>query len=63
MYGNYFYKNKQDQYSPAEIAMAKFTFRDGITKRYHTFINPSELRKYDIFNTSNSKSHFMCIAN
>lgn len=43
MYGNFFYKNdKTDEYSPAELAMIKFTFRDGVLKRLHRFISPEE---------------------
>lgn len=37
---NYFYKTHNGIYSPAEIAVAKFNFTDGIYKYYHTFVNP-----------------------
>lgn len=37
---NYFYKTNSGDYSPAELAVAKFNFEDGIYKSYHTFINP-----------------------
>lgn len=37
---NYFYKNSRSDYSPAELAVAKFNFEDGIYNTYHTFINP-----------------------
>lgn len=43
MYGNFFYKNNDGKFSPAELAMVKFTFRDGIIKKHHTFINPGDL--------------------
>ncbi|XP_055308371.1 protein maelstrom homolog isoform X1 [Sitodiplosis mosellana] len=37
---NYFYKTNSGMYSPAEIAIAKFSFEDAILKFYHTFVNP-----------------------
>lgn len=37
---NYFYKTHDGKYSPAELAMVKFSFENGIEKPYHTFINP-----------------------
>lgn len=42
MYGNYFYKNSDGIYFPAELAMCKFTFRDGVIKKLHTFISQGE---------------------
>lgn len=45
MYGNYFYKNNDGIYSPAEIGLVKFTFRDGILKRHYEFIQPGECIK------------------
>lgn len=42
MYGNFFYKSNDGKYAPAELAMLKFTFRDGISKKFHTYINPGE---------------------
>ncbi|XP_031638316.1 protein maelstrom homolog [Contarinia nasturtii] len=40
--GNYFYKTMSAPflYAPAEIAVSKFTFEDGITQKYQTAINP-----------------------
>lgn len=40
MMANYFYKTHEGVYSPAEIAVCSFNFREGVTKLYHTFINP-----------------------
>lgn len=40
---NYFYKTFEGLYAPAEIAICKFTFLDGIDgKFYHTFVNPGK---------------------
>ncbi|XP_031619145.1 protein maelstrom homolog [Contarinia nasturtii] len=43
MYGNYFYKHSEGHYSPAEIGLIKFTFRDGVLKRHCAFINPEHV--------------------
>lgn len=40
MHANYFYRNNDGKYSPAEIGLVKFTFRDGVLKRHHAFIAP-----------------------
>lgn len=40
---NYFVKKLSDDIYPAEIAIAKFSLREGITDVYHTLINPGEL--------------------
>lgn len=37
---NYFYKTLDLCYSPAEIAVGKFTLKSGLQKVYHSFINP-----------------------
>lgn len=37
---NYFYKTHELVYSPAEIAISKFTIEAGLQKCYHTFVNP-----------------------
>lgn len=43
MYGNFFYYNdKIDEFSPAELAMIKFTFPGGISKHFHTYIRPGK---------------------
>lgn len=39
MSGNYFYR-RQDKFVPAELALVKFTFRNGIEERYHAYLNP-----------------------
>lgn len=39
---SYFYKNNSGDYSPAEIAVAKFNFEDAVYKFYHSFINPGK---------------------
>lgn len=50
MYGNFFYKNKEtDEYSPAELAIVKFTFRDGVLKHFHTFIKPGECAQCTLY--------------
>lgn len=50
MYGNYFYKNKETGvYSPAELAIVKFTFRGGISERFHTHICPGECERGFIY--------------
>lgn len=43
MCGNYFYKNDDGKYAPAEIGAVKFTFKDGIIKRHHSYIAPAEI--------------------
>lgn len=43
---DYFYKNMAGDYSPAELAVAKFNFRDGIYNTYHTFIDPGMSYRY-----------------
>lgn len=43
MFGNFFYKNNDGIHSPAEIGLIKFTFRDGIMKRHHAFIQPEKV--------------------
>lgn len=49
MYGNFFYHDKKiDEYAPAELAMVKYTFQDGILKRFHTYISPGMISKYQI---------------
>lgn len=44
MYGNFFYRNIDGEYWPAEIGMAKFTFADGLDKknRFQTFVDPGK---------------------
>lgn len=37
---NYFYKNHDLIYSPAEIAVSKFNIEKGLLKSYHTFVDP-----------------------
>lgn len=49
MYGNFFYSTTSGEYSPAEIAIGRFTFETGITKRFHTFINPGNLFRFRYF--------------
>lgn len=40
MMANYFYKTHELVYSPAEIAVSKFTIEKGLLKSYHTFVDP-----------------------
>lgn len=40
---NYFYKDFDLVYHPAELAFGKFTFKDGINC-YHTFVNPGKFK-------------------
>lgn len=42
MMAEYFYKHK-DFYAPAEIAIGKFTFANGLDKMYHSYVNPGEV--------------------
>lgn len=51
MFGNYFYKNNDGVYSPAELAMVKFTFHDGVLKKLHAFINPGKTIRHFLFST------------
>lgn len=37
---NYFYKDANRNYIPAEIAATAFNFKSGILKSHHTYINP-----------------------
>ncbi|XP_037051831.1 protein maelstrom homolog [Bradysia coprophila] len=41
--GNYFTKIEQE-YLPAEIAMVKFSFENGITNKYHTYVAPENIQ-------------------
>lgn len=41
---DYFYKTHELDYAPAEIAIGKFTLKDGLSKSYHTFINPGVVK-------------------
>lgn len=62
MFGNYFYKNKDGNYCPAEIGLVKFTFRNGVLKKHHAFIKPGKgvHQEYVIFKWKLSKSlHFL----
>lgn len=45
MHANYFYKNNDGNYCPAEIGLVKFTFRDGVLKKYHSYIAPGCSKK------------------
>lgn len=44
MYGNFFYRNIDGEYSPAEIGLAKFTFADGLDgkNRFQIFVDPGK---------------------
>ena len=46
---NYFYKTSDGIFSPAEIAVAKFCFENGILKKYHTFVDPGNADFESIF--------------
>lgn len=35
-----FYESSEGSFSPAEIAVAKFSFQEGVYKIYHTYVNP-----------------------
>lgn len=41
---NYFYKISEEpyDYSPAEIAIGKFTLEGGLLKKFHSFVNPGK---------------------
>lgn len=41
---NYFYKTHELVYSPAEIAVSKFTIEQGLLKSYHTFVDPQTVQ-------------------
>lgn len=41
MMGNYFCR-KVDCYYPAELGIAKFSFEQGVIKKYHLFVNPGK---------------------
>jgi hypothetical protein len=40
---NYYCKHGSGRYLGCEIALAEFSFVDGVRKTYHTFINPGEI--------------------
>lgn len=41
---NYFYKNHELDYSPAEIAVSKFNIEKGLLKSYHSFVAPPNVQ-------------------
>lgn len=50
MYGNYFYKDEKiHEYAPAELAMIKFSFQNGVMARFHTFISPGKWNVQNVF--------------
>lgn len=55
MMANYFYKTSSGTYSPAEIAIAKFSFEDGIYNKYQTFVNPGNFFRILSFSLSPNK--------
>jgi hypothetical protein len=40
---NYYCKHASGRYLGCEIALAEFSFVDGVRKTYHTFINPDKI--------------------
>lgn len=48
---NYFYKTHDLVYSPAEIAVGKFTMENGLQKYYHSFVNPDLVKVGYAFET------------
>lgn len=39
---NYFVRTDEGVYYPAELALIKFNFEDGILSKYHQYLNPRE---------------------
>lgn len=37
---NYFVKTDDGVYVPAELAVMRFNFTDGVINKYHTYLNP-----------------------
>lgn len=41
---NYFVQTTRGQYYPAELALIKFNFTDGLIQKYHQYMNPRKFR-------------------
>lgn len=43
---NYFIKTDDGNYVPAELAIVKFNFTEGVTDKYHIYLNPGKCSSY-----------------
>ena len=39
---NYFIRTLDDVFYPAEIALSEYSLMEGITNKYHSFVNPGK---------------------
>ncbi|XP_067636308.1 protein maelstrom 1 [Eurosta solidaginis] len=56
---NYFMKTPKQSYLPAEISVAEYSLKDGVFRKYHSFINPGHStygREHDA-NEHSEKTH------
>lgn len=51
---NYFVRTSHGVFFPAELALNKFSFRDGVIQKYHTYLNP---RTLPLGEASNARKH------